>query len=150
MSSTSDSASTSDVELSVSRTLDAPRDRVFKAWTEPARLEKWWSPVLEADVRPGGQWRAQAATPDGTGNWSHGEYREVVPPERIVYTFAWDATDTAETVITVTLADEGEQTALTAHQGPFDSTAARDSHAQGWNVALDELAGYLAQTSGEA
>lgn len=116
----------------------------IKAWTEPERLKQWWSPVLEADVRPGGAWRAEVRNPDGSGAWSHGAYREVVAPERIVYTFAWDATDTSETVVTVTLADDGGKTNLTAQQGPFATPEDRDSHAQGWNVAFDELAAYLA------
>lgn len=73
MSSTSDSTTSQALELVVTRTLDAPRALVFEAWTEPARLEQWWSPKLEGDVRPGGTWRAQAANPDGTGAWSHGE-----------------------------------------------------------------------------
>ncbi|MDQ3654351.1 MAG: SRPBCC domain-containing protein [Chloroflexota bacterium] len=150
MSSTSDSTSTNDIELTVNRALDAPRDLVFRAWTEPARLKQWWSPVLEADIRPGGAWRAEVRNPDGSGSWSHGEYREIVAPERIVYTFAWDATDSAETVITVTLADDGGKTNLTAQQGPFATQEDRDNHAEGWNVALDELAAYLSSAGGEA
>ncbi len=106
--------------------------------------------MLEADIRPGGAWRAEVRNPDGSGSWSHGEYREIVAPERIVYTFAWDATDSAETIITVTLADDDGKTSLTAQQGPFATPEDRDSHAQGWNVAFDELAAYLASASGGA
>jgi len=150
MSAISDSTSTNDIDLSVSGTLNASRDLVFKAWTEPERLKQWWSPVLEADIRPGGAWRAEVRNPDGSGSWSHGEYREIVAPERIVYTFAWDATDSAETIITVTLADDDGKTSLTAQQGPFATPEDRDSHAQGWNVAFDELAAYVASASGGA
>lgn len=150
MSAISDSTSTNDIELSVNRVMEAPRDLVFKAWTEPERLKQWWSPVLEADIRPARPRRAEVRNPDGSGAWSHGEYREIVAPERIVYTFAWDANDRAETTVTVTLADDDGKTSLTAHQGLFATPEDRDSHAQGWNVAFDELAAYLASASGGA
>ncbi|MDQ3444451.1 MAG: SRPBCC domain-containing protein [Chloroflexota bacterium] len=87
--------------------------------------------MLKADVRPGGAWRAEVRNPDGSGAWSHGVYREIVAPKRIVYTFARDATDTAETVVTVTLDDGGGKTSLTAHQGPFTTPEDSDGVERG-------------------
>ena len=80
-----------DRELIITRVFDAPRDLVFKAWTEPERLAQWWGPegfalpFLELDMRPGGAWRACMRGPDGTNFWQHGVCRELVPPERLAY-----------------------------------------------------------------
>src|SRR5262249_6024906 len=81
-------------ELLLGRTFDAPRELVFKAWTDPKHLAQWWgplgftNPVCEADARPGGKWRIVMRGPDG-GDFPHGgEYLEVTPYERIVMTNA--------------------------------------------------------------
>ena len=140
-------------ELAITRVLDAPRALVFKAWTEPARLVQWFGPqgfsipACEMDVRPAGAWRLCMRSPTGVDHWVAGVYREIVPPERLVFT--WVRQDAegklgAETVVTVTLVAEGAKTKLTLHHALFESVAARDDHRGGWTSCLDRLPGYLA------
>jgi len=86
----------SDVEAVISREFDAPRDLVFKAFTDPALIPQWWGPrstmtiVDKMDVRVGGSWRFVHKEADGSENGFRGEFREIVPPERIVQTFEWE------------------------------------------------------------
>jgi uncharacterized protein YndB with AHSA1/START domain len=143
----------SDRELTITRIFDAPRDLVFRAFTEPDLYAKWLGPAgfeatsVTIDLRPGGRWRTcirSAAEPDEL--WSSGTYREVVAPERLVFTFAWETGDAAgeQTVVTVQLADLAGKTELTFHQAAFQAVADRDSHRRGWASSLDKLADFLA------
>src|SRR5262245_30242427 len=85
--------------LILSRIFDAPRSLVFKVWTQPEHLARWWGPrgytliSYEADVRPGGTFRFGIRSPEGDEHWAHGTYREVVAPERLVFTTAWEQPD---------------------------------------------------------
>ena len=139
--------------LVIERVFDAPRALVFKAWTEPERLMKWWGPrgyamtFCELDLRPGGAYRFHMRSPEGTDHRAHGIFREVVPPERLTMAGAWvdpTANPGHETTMTITLADLGGKTKLTLHQEVFESISARDAHNGGWTSALDCLAEYLA------
>jgi uncharacterized protein YndB with AHSA1/START domain len=86
----------SDREILSERVFDAPRERVFAAYTDPELIPQWWGPrrmttvVDRMDVRPGGSWRFVAHDPDGREQGFQGVYREVTPPERIVQTFEWE------------------------------------------------------------
>ena len=139
--------------LVLEREYDAPRNLVFKVWTDAAHLARWWGPkgfeVLswKADARPGGRFRFGMRSPEGEEHWAHGFYREVVAPERLVFTTAWELADGSpkhETVVTITLTEGGGRTKLHFHQAIFDSKTARDLHRGGWNSTLDSLADYLA------
>jgi uncharacterized protein YndB with AHSA1/START domain len=141
--------------LTVTRLYDAPRERVFRAWTDPAQFSSWMGPgsiraeVSAMEAKPGGAYRITLhGTPKGMSVVS-GIYREVVPPERIVFTWAWEedeATHRAghESVVTVTLKAVGAKTELTLRHERLESVASRDSHGQGWNGCLDKLGPYLA------
>ena len=144
---------TADRELTLTRLFDAPRERVFKAWTDPEEIARWWGPqgftttALAMDIRPGGAYRASMRSPEGTLHCRQGVYREIVPPERIVFTFAWEgATGDLghETVVTVSFAEHGGKTLLTLTQGVFETVAACDDHRRGWTSCLERFAGYLA------
>ena len=86
----------SDREIVMTRVFDAPRDLVFEAWTNPEHVRHWWGPrssnmlVCEAEVRPGGSWRYVSTATDGAEVPFKGVYREVTPPERLVYTEMYD------------------------------------------------------------
>ena len=77
-------------ELVITRVYDAPRELVFRAWTDPKHMARWWGPkhftnrVEQMDVRPGGAWRIVMCAPDGSEYPAQGVYREIVPPERLV------------------------------------------------------------------
>src|ERR1700686_311857 len=111
--------------LVIERVFDAPRTLVFKAWTEPEYMSKWFGPrgfkstVLKHDLRPGGEYRIHMLGPDGD-HWSQGIYREVVPPERLVMVGGWgDAQGNftrPQTTMTLTFEDHGGKTKLTLHQ----------------------------------
>lgn len=144
-----------ELALTLTRTFDAPRALVWRAWTDPEQLMKWWGPEhhpathLAMDVRPGGVWRNCLRSVE-TGNdlWHHGTFREVVPMERLVFTFTWEEEGERgmENLVTITFADEGKKTRMTLHQTPFQSVAERDGHGEGWSSSFGRLGKYLEMT----
>jgi len=143
------------LELVITRTFDAPRSLVFKVWTDPEHLVRWWGPkgftsaiVGKIDFRPGATYRIHMRGPDGDDHWSQGVYREIVKPERLVFAGCWaDAEGKPtgpESTITVTFEDLGGKTRLTLRQRVFESVTARDAHRGGWTSSLERLAEYLA------
>jgi uncharacterized protein YndB with AHSA1/START domain len=142
-----------DQELVITRVLDAPRSLVFKCWTQPEHLARWWGPQgfitlsCEMDVRPGGAWRRCMRSPEGSLHTKRGIYREIVAPERLVFTYLdVDAAGRAgpETLVTVSLADQGGKTRLTLRQTGFEAVASRDAHEGGWTSCMQRFADYLA------
>jgi len=146
-------AGVADRTLVLTRVFDAPRRLVFKAWTEPDRAARWWGPQgfttlsCKLDARPGGTFRLQTRSPEGAIHTKRGIYREVVEPERLVFTFAWEDDDgnpKHETLITLTFVERGTKTELTLHQAVFESTTSRDAHQAGWTSCMERFAAYLA------
>jgi uncharacterized protein YndB with AHSA1/START domain len=140
-------------ELVVTRIIDAPRSLVFKAWTEAEQVARWWGPqgfvttYCEMDIRPGGAFRCCMRSPAGTDHWKRGVYREIVEPERIVFTFAWEDADGKpghELLTTVTFDDLGAKTRLTLHQAMFETVERRDDHRGGWTSCFERFAEYMA------
>lgn len=155
----------SDRELVITRIFNAPRELVFKAWTEAKHIEQWMGPkgfttrVTENDLRPGGQWCYVMIGPDGTEYPSQGVFREIVPPERIVTTDEFgegieqvmDADLPQGMVVTVLFEELDSKTKVTI-QIVHESADDRRKHEEmgvvaGWNSALDCLDEYLAQVS---
>jgi uncharacterized protein YndB with AHSA1/START domain len=136
--------------LLITRLFDAPRTLVFKAWTEREHGMRWAGPRgftathMDADLRPGGKWRTcLRRDSDGLELCQGGVYREVVPCERLVFTFAWDPAPGMpdhETLVTITFADQQGKTLMTFRQEIFESTEQRDGHVAGWGSAFDRLA----------
>ena len=146
-------AGAADLELTIRRAFDAPRALVFRAWTEPQHLAQWSCPrgftMIEnrGELRVGGAFFACMRSPEGEDHRLRGVYREIVPPERLVFTHAWlDARGVAgpETLVTVTLAERDGRTEMTFHQAGFESVGSRDGHHQGWSSCLERLAELLA------
>lgn len=136
-------------ELVIVRTFDAPRALVWKAWTDPVPAKAWGpkgftTPVREMGMHPGDPWRAVMIAPDGTEHRQHGVMREVVPLERIAFTFTWDTDPDVEMLVSVSFADDGERTVMTFRQTGFPSDGSRDGHRGGWNEAFDRLEGVVA------
>lgn len=145
-------ASAEPKELVITRLLDAPRELVFKVWTDPRHLAKWWGPrdcpakSVQMDVRTGGRWRHCLQPTDGGKDlWLGGVFREIAAPERLVFTFAWEEEGERglETVVTVTFADRDGKTLMTFRQTPFQSDNERDGHRYGWGSSFDRLDGHL-------
>ena len=153
--------------LTIRRTLAAPRELVFRAWTEPDRLSQWWgagpgftTPIAEVDLRVGGKYRLGMQAPDQEEPYIvGGTYREISPPERLVYTWAWEqhgsgsatgpAGDgvpdlgTGETLVTVEFHDVDGKTELVLTHEFFAGQHMRDEHNQGWEGVLTQLASLL-------
>jgi uncharacterized protein YndB with AHSA1/START domain len=114
-----------DTQILITREFDAPRHLVYEAWTTPELVRRWWHAnrgevtVVEIDLRVGGRWRFAMVTPDGTEVAFHGEYREIVPNERIVSTETYEGVpsevseEDATTVNTVTFVETNGGTTLT-------------------------------------
>ena len=146
---------TADREIVVTRVLDAPRELVFDAWTDPRHIGSWWGPrgftttTHEMDVRPGGAWRFVMHGPDGTDYPNYVVYSEVVRPERLAYAHGGQPGEPADFDVTVAFADEGGKTRITM-RSLFPSAAARDfvvkeyGAIDGANQTLDRLAEHLA------
>lgn len=138
--------------VAVTRAFDAPRERVFAAWTQAQHLAHWFGPKgfrirsCEADPRPGGIFRLCMRSPEGAEYWVRGSYVEVSVPERLVVRcFADDAkgVQRLEETITVQLAAEGDRTRLTLHAtaagaGPEAAAMLRGME-RGWSETLDRL-----------
>lgn len=142
--------------LLLTRTFDASRSVVFKTWTEPKHVMRWWGPhgfeviSCEMDVRAGGTWRIHMRGPSGHEDRQYLVYREIVEPERIVFSYAFEdamGKPGHETLVTVTFEEFGDKTKLTLHQAIFETAAVRDAHVSGWSDALDHFAEYLKKVS---
>ncbi|AVT31179.1 MULTISPECIES: SRPBCC domain-containing protein [unclassified Plantactinospora] len=142
--------------IPIVRVFDAPRDLVFRTWTRPEEVGTWFAPPgfqvtrCELDARPGGRWQVEFRSPEGATHREYGEFREVVPPERLVFTLIQsdDAGNTgAETVVTVLLADHDGKTEMTFEQTGFESVAVRDGNAEGWRGCFDKLDAHLVDVS---
>jgi uncharacterized protein YndB with AHSA1/START domain len=145
-------------ELTITRIFDAPRELVFRAWTDPKHLAQWWGPkyftntVCEADVRPGGALYIEMTDPDGVAHPTKGTFREIVPPERLVFTttaFEDEAGNPQlEGLNTVTFEDYQGKTRLTLYVKILKATPevawALAGMNEGWSQSLDKLAEELA------
>jgi uncharacterized protein YndB with AHSA1/START domain len=135
------------LSLEMTRLLSAPRPAVFRACTNAEELAKWWgprgftAPSIELDLRVGGAYRIAMQPPEGDVFHLAGEFREVDPPERLVYTFRWEepAPDDRETLATLTFRDLGDSTELALHQEGFATEGRRALHDEGWGDSLDRL-----------
>jgi uncharacterized protein YndB with AHSA1/START domain len=149
----------SDTELHLTREFDAPRDLVWKAMTDPALMSRWWGPrryktvVDTMDVRPGGKWRMRNIAADGGEHAFRGEYREIVPPERIVMTFEYEPLPGHISVETMTLTERDGRTLLTvrdqfASKEDLDGmvNSGMESGARETYERLDELLAELKKT----
>jgi uncharacterized protein YndB with AHSA1/START domain len=158
-------------EFVITRVFDAPRELVWKAFTEPERLLHWWGPKdfetlsCTVDLRPGGVFHYHLRSPDGQDVWGKFVYREIVAPERLVCIVSFSdekggiarhpfsPTWPLQILSTVTFVEHEGGTRLTVHWAPHAATeseretfeAGRDSMRQGWTGTLDQLAAYLAK-----
>ena len=140
------------LNLQVSRTFDAPREKVFAAWTTPGAIEQWHASdeyratIAEWDFQEGGAYRYEFLLKSTKQAKSvFGTFREIRPPERLVYTWshANSDLDVKDTVVTVEFRDKGAQTEVTVTHEFFTSAEVMEAHKQGWNGCFDRVAGIL-------
>ena len=147
----------SDLEIRLTRLFDAPRHLVFEAMSKPEHITQWWGrlgegysvPVCEVDLRPGGAWRFVNRTPNGDLAAFYGVYREVAPPERVVFTEIFEPFPDAESVVTAVLTEENGKTRLTATVR-YPSNEVRDmvlqsGMATGAGISYDRLEDVVAR-----
>jgi uncharacterized protein YndB with AHSA1/START domain len=168
-------ASPKPFEFVTTRVLNAPRELVWKAWTDPEHLMRWFSPKgftnisSKVDLRVGGTFHYGLRMPDGGEMWGRFVYREIVPPERLVHIVHFSdakggvtrhpmsATWPLKTLSTITLEAQGNKTLLTVRWVPFEATdeeirtftEGRESMKAGWGGTIDQLEAHLAEAGGE-
>jgi uncharacterized protein YndB with AHSA1/START domain len=159
MTTTANSAPTSDRELVLTRLIDASRDKLFRAWTDPELLKQWFAPLpwttaaAELDVRPGGANMVVMRDPQGNEFPNRGVYLEVVKNERLVftdaYTKAWEPSEKPFMTVILTFEDEGGKTRYTARVRHW-TIADREAHEkmgfhEGWGQCAEQLAAVVAK-----
>jgi uncharacterized protein YndB with AHSA1/START domain len=152
-------------ELIITRTFDSPRERVWKAWTDPEHFKKWWGPmgftcpVSKIDLRVGGKYLHCMLGADGKQYWSTGTYREIVTPQKIVVTDSFaDAQGNVvpsthygmegipmEMQVTLTLEEQSSKTKMTLQHVGLPEGEMRRLTTDGWNQSFDKLAASLKQ-----
>lgn len=150
-------ADTDNESLVLSRHLAAPPARVFAAWTDPALIARWFTPMevaepvaADIDLRVGGRYRIVLRAVDGECHDVGGEYREVQPARRLVFTWAWASTPTRVSLVSVDFEAEGDGTRLTLIHARFFDRDALERHRGGWNTVLDHLVADCATAAGGA
>ena len=143
-------ASTGETTLRLVRTFDAPIAMVFDAWTVPEQIVQWWGPEgchvpeYRIDARPGEAWRTVMRSDTGDHIVS-GVFHEVSPPNRVVFSWAWetDGERGHETMVTIELRDLGQRTELALTQSEFENKDSCEQHGFGWNSSFDCLVAHL-------
>jgi uncharacterized protein YndB with AHSA1/START domain len=152
--------------MTITRTFDAPREVVWKAWTDPEQMMRWWgpkdftSPAAKIDLRVGGKYLNCMRSPEGQDFWSTGVYREIVPPERLVFTdsFADENGNVVpashygmgddfpmEMLVTVTFEEDNGKTKTTLKHEGLPSGEMAEMTKAGWNESFDKLVESLKQ-----
>ena len=137
--------------LKIRRTFQAPRERVFRAWTDAAELARWFAPsaeystrVPELDLKVGGKYKLEMQHKGGNINKVGGTYREIVPPEKIVFTWRWENDPSAhESLVTIEFLDLGPATQVLLTHVQLPDVDQRDKHSQGWDGCLTRLEQYF-------
>jgi uncharacterized protein YndB with AHSA1/START domain len=137
--------------LQLKRVFKAPREKVFNAWTDPKQMKQWIIPQdgfsvpnVEVDFRVGGKYRIEMLSPNGICHTAVGSYREIVVPEKLVFTWFWEnRPEEGETLFTVEFYEQGIATQVLLTHELFQNETVRDDHNKGWSGALNQLAKFL-------
>jgi uncharacterized protein YndB with AHSA1/START domain len=136
--------------LTLKRHYAAPIEKVYRAWTNPEALKAWFGPsdegrilVAETNLKAGGRYRIVMEMADGEQHRVGGVYRELVPNEKLTFTWAWESTPERESLVTVKLKKADGGTDMTLIHERFFDEAARDRHEHGWTGTLERLARYV-------
>src|SRR3990170_1407524 len=156
----------SDREIIIARIFDAPRELVWRAWTDPRIVKRWWgpkgftTPVCEIDLQIGGRYLYCIRSPEGKDYWGTGVYREIVPLDRVISTdsfadekgnvvpathYGMSADVPLEMLVTVTFEDLGGKTRMTLRHEGLPAGEMSDGAGAGWNESFDKLAEVLAK-----
>jgi uncharacterized protein YndB with AHSA1/START domain len=147
-------ARSSGFALEMKRAIPVPAPEVFAALSEANALAEWWGPEgfavpsLAFRARVGDSYRIEMQPPEGEAFHLTGVFREVSPPSRLAYTFAWEPPDPddVETVVTLSLRDLDGSTEVSLEQGTFETEARRELHRDGWKESFDRLERHLGRS----
>lgn len=136
--------------LRMERAFKAPPERVFAAFTDPRLFAQWWGPegmacpVCEIDLRVGGKWRTCMRGTYGE-HWVSGVYREIAPPRRLAFTWAWEENGVRghETVVELEFLPAGPNTRLVLNHRGFENAETREKHSHGWDSSFNCLDQHL-------
>lgn len=143
---------TEKTSLEIKRFINAPRDRVYAAWTDPVQLKEWWGPKevrtlqIVADTRVGGKYRWDLVNQEGEKMSVFGEYQELVPGKKVVFTWKWDDDEDwkdYDSVVSVEFSDHEGGTELRLTHVQLPSEASRDRHNEGWSSVIDRLEAFF-------
>lgn len=152
MALATDPAPAGDRELTIVRSFDAPPALLFKMWTQPEHIARWWgcpycrSVSAKTDVRVGGAFQVDMDLEDGSLHTISGVYKEIREPDLLSFTWSWrrdDGTKGSDTVVTVEFAYRGDVTEMTLHQAVFGDPAECLGHNEGWTTSFDRLLRYI-------
>jgi uncharacterized protein YndB with AHSA1/START domain len=133
--------------IRLERVVHAPREDVFAAWTDPARLRAWWGPPgapvlrLDGELEPGGAYLIAMREPTGGERVLEWTFREIDPPRRLIYGWRWLQGSGDDSVVTVEFADLGDRTRVVVEHHGLPDDRSRSVHERGWIGCLDGLAG---------
>ena len=138
--------------ITLKRRLNASPAKVYEAWTDPEKIVRWFGPAqviagsvrADIDARIAGRYRISFDMEDGEHHEVGGVYREMVPNQRLTFSWAWYSTPERESQVTISLKPDGDGTLLTLHHEQLLDQAARDGHENGWISTLDKLEDYFA------
>jgi uncharacterized protein YndB with AHSA1/START domain len=131
--------------LRISRIVNADREAVFRAWTEPEQIKRWSCPEgmnvadSQVDLTVGGRYRLRMESANGKAHTAVGVYREIESPSRLVYTWDWEEESIGETLVTVEFNDLGESTEVVLVHELFPSAEAKVGHEEGWTSCFNQL-----------
>lgn len=134
--------------LRLTRTFQAPRERVYRAWTEARQLERWFAPsdrfetrIVELDLQPGGRYRFEMKSESGEFHRLSGEFHVVEPPRKLVYTWRWHDWEGSQpdSLVTVEFRDLGDATEVALTHERLPDAASRERHGEGWSGCLGRL-----------
>lgn len=140
-----------DTALIVRRTFQAPREKVFRAWSDAEALARWFHPsseyttkVPEFEFKVGGNYKLEMHHKGGNVNVVGGTYREIKAPEKLVFTWRWERDPAAqESLVTVEFLDRGPSTEILLTHTQLPDAESREKHGHGWNGCFEQLAGYV-------
>lgn len=144
-----DTAAQTKPSLTIKRRIAAPPAEVYAAWTDPKKITQWFGPdpcemiSAEADPRIGGRYRMVFRTPDGEEHDVSGTYSDIVPNQKLTFSWMWRTMPERASQVTITLKSDGDGTILTLFHEQFFDAPARDRHHAGWSGTMEKLARYL-------
>ena len=137
-----------ETSLELVRQINAPIAAVYETWVNPHKMQQWMGPGetqcegVDIDLRIGGKYRIHMVSSDCEHPIAVGEYREIVPQSKLVFTWSWEGSDMPETLVSVTFEPDGDGTRLTLLHEKFPDRSVTDKHHEGWTGCLANLVTY--------